>query len=563
MVNIKSPFLQNGAPSEPNILPEKAASQIDKLNSSQSLAKGKQATANVDVIISLKAKIFMAASAFKSSLGTLSGTDFKAVSNAPSAVEITVTSPPHAKAFSADITVRQLATSQIIVFRLTHNTKPKTALGHIARPLKIATTKTTQTLSISDGNVTVKKLVQSLNGISGLKSSLVQTAEGLVIIIKTFPGKSQALKSTSVDEIQQMLWLPTKFGNCSLVAVVCEIEAQDTVIDLNGKKLTFGENRMESLVPGYVVTALKLGQAHLQSEETTVSALTRITALIREINTLIKHLLLIAYSTKSTANSPTPTERLAAQALLYRLRKIVSQPIFGFGRTPILLASLGIEVAETGAINFNKDFFEVAAAQNCNAINAIFGATNSQNTLLQEHGSAREIPFNRLMYLLIYNPMGDTVTATLDGSLLAVDFTPQGFPILSLNDENHKISVVLSANKPIIANLAYGHSLLDKLNDFANDFLDFDSRLSSVETGLQAHLQVCEHNTTQSNSLVLDMFFQPLASTEGTQTNMISNMPPKTAELFVYLLWIGVWVSSIERDRSKRRRNQKKYGWRR
>jgi hypothetical protein len=31
----------------------------------------------------------------------------------------------------------------------------------------------------------------------------------------------------------------------------------------------------------------------------------------------------------------------------------------------------------------------------------------------------------------------------------------------------------------------------------------------------------------------------------------------------VYLLWIGIWVSSIERDRSKRRRNQKKYGWRR
>jgi hypothetical protein len=59
------------------------------------------------------------------------------------------------------------------------------------------------------------------------------------------------------------------------------------------------------------------------------------------------------------------------------------------------------------------------------------------------------------------------------------------------------------------------------------------------------------------------MFFHPLASTVGTQNNVVSSMPPKAAEFLVYLLWIGIWVSSIERDRSKRRRNQKKYGWRR
>jgi hypothetical protein len=493
----------------------------------------------------------------------LSGTDFKVVSNAPSTVEISVTTPSHAKAFSADIIVRQLANPQIIVFRLTQNTKPETALCHIVSPLKVATTETTQTLSISGGKVTVKKFVQSLNDISGLKSSLVQTENGLVIIVKTLPGASQALQPTSVDAIQQMLWSSTKFGNRSLVVAMREIAAQDTVVDLNGKELTFAENRMESLVPGYVVTALKLGQAYLQSEETIASLLTRMTALMREINTLIKHLVSIAYSVKSAANLPTPAERLAAQALLHRLRKIVSQPIYGFARTPVLPATLGIEVAETGAIDFDEDCFEMMAAQERNMIAAIFGATKSQNTLLQEHDKAKAIPMNRLMYSLIYNPMGDTVTATLNGSPLAVQLAPQGHPILSLNDETHEVFVVLNANEPTIENLAYGHSLLDKLNDFATYFLNADSRVTSVDTGLQANLQALEHNTAQSNSLVSAIFFQPLASTDGTQTNAVSSMPPKAAELLVYLLWIGVWVSSIERDRSKRRRNQKKYGWRR
>jgi hypothetical protein len=360
-----------------------------------------------------------------------------------------------------------------------------------------------------------------------------------------------------------MLWSSTKFGNRSLVVAMREIAAQDTVVDLNGKELTFAENRMESLVPGYVVTALKLGQAYLQSEETIASLLTRMTALMREINTLIKHLVSIAYSVKSTANLPTPAERLAAQALLHRLRKIVSQPIYGFARTPVLPATLGIEVAETGAIDFDEDCFEMMAAQERNMIAAIFGATKSQNTLLQEHDKAKAIPMNRLMYSLIYNPMGDTVTATLNGSPLAVQLAPQGHPILSLNDETHEVFVVLNANEPTIENLAYGHSLLDKLNDFATYFLNSDSRVTSVDTGLQANLQALEHNTAQSNSLVSAIFFQPLASTDGTQTNAVSSMPPKAAELLVYLLWIGVWVSSIERDRSKRRRNQKKYGWRR
>ena len=167
------------------------------------------------------------------------------------------------------------------------------------------------------------------------------------------------------------------------------------------------------------------------------------------------------------------------------------------------------------------------------------------------------------MYSLIYNPMGDTVTETLNGSPLAVDIAPQGHPILSLNDETHEVFVALNAKEPIIANLAYGHSLLDKLNDFATYFLNSDSRATSVDTELKGNLQALEHNTVKSNTLVSDIFFQPLASTDGTQANVVSSMSPKATELLAYLLWIGVWVSSIERDRSKRRRNQKKYGWRR
>jgi len=563
MINIKSPFLHSGATSEPNIWSEGAVPQIDKLHSSQSLAKAERAAASVDVVISLKAQILIAVSSFKSSLGTFSGTDFKAVSNVPSTVEISVTTPSHAKAFSADIIVRQLASPQIIVIRLAQNTEPKTALGHIVSPLKVATTETTQTLSINGGNVTIKKFVESLNSISGLKSFLVQTEKGLVIIVKTLPGASQALLPTSVDAIQKILRSSTKLGNSSLVVEMCEIAALDTVVDLNGKELTFAENRMESLVPGYVVTALKLGQAYLKSEETMASLLTRMTALVREINTLIKHLVSIAYSVKSSANSHTSAERLAAQELLHRLRKIVSQPIYGFARPPVLPATLGIEVAETGAINFDETCFEMVVAQQPNMIEAIFGATNSQNTLLQEHDRARAFPVNRLMYSLIYNPMGDTVTETLNGSPLAVDLAPQGHPILSLKDESHEVFVALNAKEPIIANLAYGHSLLDKLNDFATYFLNSDSRATSVGTELEANLQALEHNTAKSNTLVSDIFFQPLASTDGTQANVVSSMSPKATELLAYLLWIGVWVSSIERDRSKRRRNQKKYGWRR
>mgnify|MGYP007114255622 CR=1 FL=1 len=562
MIKIKSMFLHSGALSEPNMWAKGAAPQINKSHSSPYVSKGEQAAASLDVVISLKAKMYIAVSAFKSSLGTLSGMDFKAVSNAPSTVEISVKTPSHAKAFSADIIVRQLAKPQIIVFRLTQNTKPKTALCHVVSPLKIATMEQTQTLSISGGNITVQKFVQSLNGIFGLKSSLVQTEMGLVIIVKTLPGASQALQPTSVRAIQQMLWSSTKFVNRSLVVAMSEIEAQDTVVDLNGKELTFAENRMENLFPGYVVTALKLGHAYLQSEETIASLLTRMTALMGEINILIKHLITIRGFNSPVQLYP-PAEKLAAKALLDRLRKIVSEPIYGFARTPVLPATLGIEVSETGEINFDEDCFEVMAAQQRNMITAIFGANNSQNTLLQEHDKASAIAMNPLMYSLIYNPMGDMVTATLNGSPLAVELAPQGHPILSLNDETHEVFVVLNANKPITENLAYGHNLLDKLDGFATCFLNSDNRVTSVDTGLQPNFQAFEHNAAQSNSLVSEMFFHPLASTVGTQNNAVSSMPPKAAELLVYLLWIGIWVSSIERDRSKRRRNQKKYGWRR
>ncbi|MDA0721005.1 MAG: hypothetical protein O2994_04930, partial [Proteobacteria bacterium] len=73
----------------------------------------------------------------------------------------------------------------------------------------------------------MKSLVQSLNGLPGLKAWLLQTRQGLALVFKSLPGTAHALQPASVATILRVLQAALPPQGPPLVVSVDEIPATD------------------------------------------------------------------------------------------------------------------------------------------------------------------------------------------------------------------------------------------------------------------------------------------------------------------------------------------------
>lgn len=564
MVDIKPEFFPNttsarsdhrltlGAPSQP------ADPTVDSLTTS----KNQRAADSVNTQISVKARILNAVSGFKSSIGALAGTDFKMTSSTPNIVSIGMGNPALASPFYANIVIRQLATPQIIVFRLTPSATPDTVLQHTAGSIKLATgqpSQSQQTLRIGPSNDTIKALIQSLNGISGLKASLLQTREGLALLVKTRPGSFHALLPASIKALRSLLHTTSQSGNQPLVVLTDEVAAKDTMGDLNGRPFVHASTAMNTLVSGYHITVHAPGQARLQSEETVVSLQKRVVTLLREINSLVTFLATAAQRGTTTSMA----DRVVAYVLLDRLRKIVSQPIHGFGPNPVLPADLGIRLDAAGLLTLNEDWFTHVAQRRRDMVAAIIGPAVGQNDApLWQEADGPDL-LAETVHKLIYDPAEKPVMATLNGTPLGTGRDASGRPVLTLRTQTQELSVVLTADGPISTDIPYGRSLLGQITDFATEVLDSGASLTQPDVQDAGAPQAVQPEAATADAMVAAMFARQIAQSDAAQANAVAALPPQAAEIVVYLLWIGLFIPDATRGRHKQRRTQTPRGWRR
>lgn len=560
MVDIKPQFFPNttSVQSE-HRLTLGAPSQLANLTTNiLTHSKSQRAAESVDTQISVKARILNAVSGFKSSIGTLVATDFNMTSSAPKMVTIGMGNPALATPFYANIVIRQLATPQIIVFRLIQGAKPDTVLQPTASALKLATVQpnpSQQTLKIDNSNNTIKALIRSLNGISGLKASLLQTREGLALLIKTRPGSFHALVPASITALRSLLQTTLQSGSQPLVVSTGEVAAKDTTGDLNGRPFVHAATAMNTLVSGYNITVHAPGQARLQSEETVVSLQKRVVTLLREINSLITLLTTAAQRGSATSGA----DRMVAYVLLDRLRKIVSAPIHGFGPNPVLPADLGIKLDATGLLTLDEDWFTHVAQRRRDMVAAIIGPAVGQNDAPPPNEANGPDLLTGAVHKLIYDPTENPAMATLNGTPLETSQDASGRPVLTLRTETQELSIVLNADERITTDITYSQSLLDRITDFATAVLDPGASLTQAD----AEYDITPQAAKPEAATVDVMVARQIAQSDAAQANTTAALPPQAAEIMVYLLWIGLFIPNVTRGRHKKRRTKTPHGWRR
>lgn len=572
MVDIKPQFFPNtgSASSERRLAPEAPSRPADQTMNSPTAAKIQRADEGVDTRVSVKARILNAVGGFKSSVAAVTGTDFKMISSAPRMISIEIANPALTTAFSASMTIRQLATPQIIIFRLAQSAKPDTVLQHSAGLVTLASVQPNppgqsqqagQTLRIGSGNDTIKGLVQSLNGLLGLKASLLQTQEGLALLVKTRPGTPHALEPASIAALRRLLKPALPSGTQTLVVSTGGVAAKDTLGELNGRPFVHAATTMDTLVAGYHITAHATGQARLQSEETIASLQKRVAALLREMNTLITFLASTAQRGTGTAATSSLSDRMIAHVLLDRLRKIVSRPIHGFGPGPVLPADLGIGLDAAGLLTLNEDRFTRIARHRRDMVAAIIGPTPGQDGAVLPQGGPHLLAGG--VHRLVYDPTHSPVIAMLNETPLGTGRNALGQPVLTLRSQTKELSIVLKAEEPITTDIIYGQSLLDQVTDFATAVLDPDNPLMRADPASDGKAQATEPEAAPVDIMVAAMYLRHFAQGDVAQPNAIATLPPEVAEIVVYLLWIGLFIPDVKRDRRKKRRIRTPHGWRR
>jgi hypothetical protein len=563
MIDIKALFPINSAPSDPSLKSEGSTPQIERALNSQTAPQTVRAAGHIEVLISVKARLLAAVSAFKSALSGPLGTEFRATSSAPGIASITVTNPAIAHAFSADLTIRHLAKPQILVFRLAAHANPETVLAPTSSPLKIVTGASQQTLQIGSGNDTVKGFVQTLNTQTGLQASVLPTSKGLFIIVKTPPGAVHALEPAAIEAIRRVLRAPSQASTQSLVTALDKIEAKDAMVQLNGKPLGNAAQKMESHFSGYRITVHAAGQARLQSAETVASMHKRVARVMRELNTLVTYLASVAQGEKSGATTPPLAERMMAQAILTRLRKIMTRPIYGLTPAPLMPAELGIQITKAGTIHFDEERFKWMAEHRRDIVTAIFGPTHMPRDGMPEATEAVAPAPGQGVYLLAYDPFSTPAKATLNGLPMRINHDPLGRPVLTLRDDAQDVLIVLTANAPITTDIEYGQSLTDKLDDLTSALLVSDPSVLRADPKTGGPQKEAENDLAHSLSTIASISAQQVSQGDTAQANVINRLPPDMAEFIPYLLYIGILLSNVERHHLKRRRKLKRHGWRR
>lgn len=539
MVDIKAHYSTDGSLSERRLTSGPPTLLLGASASTRIVPQTDRSTASVQTLISIKAQIFQAFSGLRSSLETLTGAAAKendkiarpASKGAPSEINRT--------ALTAYSVTRPQGTSQIVVVRFAQYAQRATVLLPTAGPVTLSTGITERTLAVGPGNETLMSLVQSLNDMSGLRAWLLQTRQGLALLVKSLPGTSSALQPASIETLLRLLKSALLSQSQPLVISFDEIPAMDSWEGLTGLARDSGDRTAVD----YRAVELPQSHAHRHPKETIAALQLRVAALICEVNAMHTFLASIAKHGAGSGTDINLQDRIFAQVLLDRLRKITIRPVYGFAPNPVFPSDIGLEVGEDGLLTFNEACFSRMSEDRQDLLAAMVGPNaDPENIVLSPDVKVTDL-LKQGVYTLIYDPTQTPVIATLDEFPLQRSHDPDGSPVLILGGQDQELVIVLPKDSPMSTEFVFRLSLFDQLAAIAATTLSPDAPNLQWGSARDVVVASAKRDDASFENMILAVLAQP------AESDAIS---PQVAELLFYLLWIGLFVPRVDSDRRKK-----------
>jgi len=202
---------------------------------------------------------------FKAGMTRAAETASRAASSTTSAVSIEVTQEAIAADVSAVVEVTTLASPQVTTFRFADGTASSSTVQAGSFSVSAPGWDDAATVSIASNNATLDGLARGLNGVEGLTASLIDTGDGMALIVKSQDGTQNALDAASITAIETALGLTADGAQGTsdpdenpLGASTTTTAATDANFTVDGVAVTRGSNVMDDLFIGHRVTEVVL-----------------------------------------------------------------------------------------------------------------------------------------------------------------------------------------------------------------------------------------------------------------------------------------------------------------
>ena len=245
-------------------------------------------------------------------------------------------------------------------------------------------TPVVHTVSVNSSNNTLQGLASSLNSLSGISASVLQTSAGVYsLVVKSPMGADNAIKITTGDSaLNDFRADPTIAGTPRTSQ---KQAASDAEIVVDGVTVKRTSNSISNIFSGYTIDlkgetdTLTPSNFNVRSSLDVNSAFDNASTLVNRLNLARTYFdELLDRGIDDGEKGALSADRIM-KAISNQIRKLTENSLVGFGSNSRYLSELGIQTKRDGTLLINEKSFKEAVEQDPTTYDAIFNSSITSN----------------------------------------------------------------------------------------------------------------------------------------------------------------------------------------
>ena len=150
--------------------------------------------------------------------------------------------------------------------------------------------------------------------------------------------------------------------------------AQNAAFTIDGVTISRTTNEVTDVIDGATLSLLNTttSAAVVSVSTSKDKVLAALESLVEEVNNLASQLAVLTERGLNGGEKGALASETSVRAISDRLKKITTEPIFGYGENPVYLANLGVSTTKTGGLKINERMFDLAFKDDPQALTALF-----------------------------------------------------------------------------------------------------------------------------------------------------------------------------------------------
>ena len=454
---------------------------------------------------------------------------------------ISVSDNSVATSFSSDITIKSLAAQQTLQFSgSSPYTSPTASIGQGTLTLNLGTwnssgnsftnksTPITYTVKVDANNNTLQGLASSINDLTGISASVLQTSAGVYsLVVKSPMGEDNAIKITTGDsQLDDFRADPTITIGSPAPSAAQKQAASDAELVVDGITVKRTSNTISNIFSGYTLDlkgetdTLSPSNFNLRSSLDVDSAFDNAQSLVDRLNftrTFFDELMDRGVEDDepgSLSNDPV------MKAISNQIRKLTESNIIGFGANSKYLSELGIQTKRDGTLLINERSFKEAIENDPTNYDAIFNSSitsNNSNLLLNKTSFSKPKPGT-------YSYTHSSGDSYLDNiKLLKGTDSVTGLNYYSATGGDPTGITIIPQSSVSSASVYVGESMLDKMDSYIETILSSSGDIERRKSSLNQDLTEIDDGLLDINrkvDVIRERYLEQFSAMESAVTNL-------------------------------------------